>query len=925
LGYAAANRFAVAVPAIEVAALDNTVAWPAVTETARPWSRWWWLGSAVDKQNITLQLEAYHSAGLGGVEITCIYGVRGAEVRELPFLSPAWVDAVRHAVREAQRLGIGVDLPTGSGWRTGGPSVTDEDANVEVVIEHEPFEAGSRFNWTFDQAPPQALVAFGPAGQFVDLGERLHQQAATGDLTHVEWPVPDGEWTRYTVTERWSRDNVKRPAPGGEGKNINPLSRQSLMNFLNWFGGKLDGLPAEGIRAQFHDSYEYEGNWCDDFLAQFEKRRGYKLEHHLPALSGKGDPENIARVKHDYRETVSDLVLEEFIGPWTAWSHEHGMLSRNQSHGSPANWLDLYAACDIPEIESFGRLEGGDTRRHVFMFASSAAHVAGKPLVSAETATWLNEHFTTTLAEVKEICDRLFLAGVNHVFYHGTCYSPADAEWPGWLFYASTQLNPQNSIWRDFPALNEYVARCQSILQATQPDNDILLYWPIHDFWQQPRGLRADIRVHNSGEWFGGPLADAFEQLDQHGYTFDYVSDRQLVQCRVVDGKLQTAAGTSYAIVLVPGTRFLPIETGRALSKLAEDGATIVSHGRGPEGTPGWKAPQEQAEFEALAARFMPRMKPVDGYSSATLGRGQIVLAQDLPNTLRALGVRCEQWSAPRQLQFHRRAWSGGHVYFVKNQSPEPFDDWISLAVDWHAAVVMDPLDGRVGLAQKRGQDAFSRAEDGRSPPDAEKKVLTPFFLRLQLAPGQTVFVKTYREPVEAAAWAYREAAAAATPLDAEWSVEFVTGGPELPAPFTTHRLASWTELAGSEAEQFAGTARYSTTFKPDAAAERYLVDLGRVADSARIELNGQPVATLIGPPYQVEIRPLPSQPNRLIVEVTNVAANRIRDLDRRGVRWRIFKDINFVNINYRPFDASDWPIRAAGLLGPVTLTPLAD
>jgi len=64
---------------------------------------------------------------------------------------------------------------------------------------------------------------------------------------------------------------------------------------------------------------------------------------------------------------------------------------------------------------------------------------------------------------------------------------------------------------------------------------------------------------------------------------------------------------------------------------------------------------------------------------------------------------------------------------------------------------------------------------------------------------------------------------------------------------------------------------------------------------------------------------------NQLVVEVTNVAANRIRDMDQRGVPWRIFHDINFVNIDYQPFDASVWPVRPAGLLGPVTLTPLAE
>ena len=157
------------------------------------------------------------------------------------------------------------------------------------------------------------------------------------------------------------------------------------------------------------------------------------------------------------------------------------------------------------------------------------------------------------------------------------------------------------------------------------------------------------------------------------------------------------------------------------------------------------------------------------------------------------------------------------------------------------------------------------------------------------------------------------------------WSVEFIEGGPVLPPRFNTQRLSSWTELAGPEGERFAGTARYTIRFAPDVEAKRYLLDLGQVAESARVELNGKPVATLLGPPYRVEIGPLLAENNVLTIEVTSVAANRIRDLDRRGVKWRIFKDINLVNINYGPFDASQWPVRAAGLLGPVTLTPLAD
>ena len=101
------------------------------------------------------------------------------------------------------------------------------------------------------------------------------------------------------------------------------------------------------------------------------------------------------------------------------------------------------------------------------------------------------------------------------------------------------------------------------------------------------------------------------------------------------------------------------------------------------------------------------------------------------------------------------------------------------------------------------------------------------------------------------------------------------------------------------------------------------MLTLGRVAESARVKVNGRDLGVLFASPYRVETGPLRSTGNVLEVEVTNVSANRIRDLDRRGVQWRNFKDINFVSIDYKPFDASRWPVRTSGLLGPVMLQPL--
>ena len=121
----------------------------------------------------------------------------------------------------------------------------------------------------------------------------------------------------------------------------------------------------------------------------------------------------------------------------------------------------------------------GEIRR--FKWATSAGHVAGRRLVSAEAATWLGEHFRSTLADVRADVDRFLVAGVNHIVYHGSAYSPESEPWPGRLFYAAVEFSPQNAWWDDFGALNRYVARVQSFLQRGKPDHDVLLYFPLYD------------------------------------------------------------------------------------------------------------------------------------------------------------------------------------------------------------------------------------------------------------------------------------------------------------------------------------------------------------------------------------------------------------------------------------------------------------
>ena len=184
-----------------------------------------------------------------------------------------------------------------------------------------------------------------------------------------------------------------------------------------------------------------------------------------------------------------------------------------------------------------------------------------------ETGTWLVEHFTETLADMKFLQDDLFLSGVNHIFYHGACYSPEEAGWPGWHFYASFEMNPRNSIWRDVSALNAYAARCQSIPSSIRPagqrhftllaDSRLL---------GAPRGMVEQFAV-NARAWLGDqPIGKTAKRLWERGYQFDYISDRGLASAAKADGGNVVVPGGTYRAIIVPRCQRIPLET---LSKLA--------------------------------------------------------------------------------------------------------------------------------------------------------------------------------------------------------------------------------------------------------------------------------------------------------------------------------------------------------------------
>jgi hypothetical protein len=876
--------------------------WPAQTKEMKPWTRWWWIGNAVNEKDLAGTLSTYQQAGFGGVEIAPIYGAMGYEKQYISYLSPAWVHMLNYTVNTARKLKMGVDLTTGTGWPFGGPQVSLDDAASKMIVQHYQLQAGDKINIQVKDdkqaaARLQSLTAYGE-GKTILLTDKVNSEGA------LQWTPTSGTWDLYALFNGKTLQKVKRAAPGGEGFTLDHFSAPALGVYLSRFDSAFHHQPL-GVRSFYNDSYEvYGADWTADFFEQFQKRRGYDLKPYIRVFGEKNTDDQTARIKSDYRETISDLILNNFTKPWTQWSHQYKSVSKNQAHGSPGNLLDLYAAVDIPECETYGstyfpipglRRDSADIRNVdpdpvMLKFASSAAHVTGKPLVSCETFTWLTEHFKTSLSQCKPEVEQCFLSGVNHVFFHGATFSPSEIAWPGWLFYASVNFVPSNSFWPHLPGLTGYISRVQSVLQSGKSDNELLIYWPVYDIWNNPKGNEITLKVHDIDEWLHPtPFYKQVVNLQQSGYSLDFISDKLLDKAVVKNGMIQTNA--SYKVLVVPAATLMPVETLQRIIELARQGGTIMIEAL-PEDVPGFaQLDKRRKQFKDLIASI-----PFGENGIAKIGKGQLILAPDMQQGLEQQHINRETLT-DAGLKFIRRKAGADTYYYIVNHTPAAVDQELNLNAKGESVLIMDPQTGNYG-----------KALNGR----------------VQLLPGESLILKVQHQALAVKNWVYLNKAEAPVPLQGNWNLQFGAGGPFKPAAAQVANLVSWTTLPDTATRSFSGTGTYQLSFTmPALTAKEYILDLGEVHESARVWINGKDAGIMWSIPFKQRIgKLLKPGKNEIRIEVANLMANRIKYMDEQKIPWRRYHEINFVNINYKDFDASGWKLQPSGLIGPVVIRP---
>lgn len=851
---------------------------------SRVMMRWWWFGPSVTDAELTRELRVMHDAGIGGVEIQPVYPValedRAAGLRIEPFLGDGFLAHLRHAAQTARDLGMRVDLTLGSGWPYGGPTVGIDDAASRLRIERvaiapgsdrvalPPIGTGEVFLAAYLLAPADAAGA--PIGPPIT--------TARDGAVQVE---PAGA-PRVLLVAIASRTGqlVKRAAVGAEGFVLDHYDRGALDRYLSSVAQPLIRAFADlpPPTAVFCDSLEvYDSDWTGEVLAEFKRRRGYDLLPLVPALvSGRGDAADA--VRHDWGQTLTELVNERFLVPLDAWARAQGTTLRAQVYGTPPAAPSSATLVALPEGEGAGWRELSSSR-----WSASGAHVAGVPVASSETWTWLHSPaFRATPLDVKAEADRHFLQGINQLVGHGFPYSAPGVAEPGWRFYAAAALNDHNPWWIVVPDVMRALQRSSWLLRQGEPVADVALVLPVDDGWASFEPGQVAL-IEALRKRIGTALIPSL--LDA-GFNFDVVDRFELERSGTVEGtSLRVGARRYSAVVLADVERIEPADLV-LLDTFARAGGALIAAGRRPSVAPGYtaRASDHDRVRRLTAGLFVGSAAP--GQFVADSARVGAALAGRLMPDARAD-------SAASDIGVVHRRLDGADVYFVANTANAPRHVSITFRVAQGAAEWWDPLSG--------GRQPLPVTQ----PHPASRAVL------LDLPPYGSGFVvfgggaTAHPAKPPAAGAPGRQLA-----LTGPWRVSFG----QRDAPRTLDALESWT--AREDTRYFSGVAQYEQTVDIDARTagpgRAVVLDFGPgvplpagtpghgmrawldgpVREAAVVYVNGTRAGSIWCPPYEVRLDGLlrPGR-NTIRIDVANTAMNEMAG--------RALPDYRLLNLRY--------------------------
>jgi hypothetical protein len=684
---------------------------------------WWWLNGNTNETTITHDLEEMRAKGYGGALLVDADGSGQRDNRQVSagpmFGTPRWRQMYRHALKEANRLGLEISLNVVSGWNLGGPMVTPERGaklltwsrtTVQGPVQYQGTLAQPKSNLGYyrdiavlayplrhdgespERRPIRMLavksasresgMSMPPSAPLLEdfPAQPGEEDTRAGDVqdaspglaadSRFTWQVPAGTWEILRIGYTSSGARVSTSSGDWQGLAIDYLDHTVLESYWHEVVQPLldDARPYLGntLRYLVTDSWELGGlNWTARFREEFRQRRGYDLLPYLPVVAGRivEDRDTSNRFLNDLRRTVGDLVVHEHYAPFAQLAARSGLGIHPESggpHGAPIDALETLGVGAFPQTEfwavsSTHRVR--DEERFFVKEASSAAHTYGKIIVAGEGMTSIGPQWEESIwNDLKPTFDRALCEGLNRLVWHTFTSSPAEMGLPGQEYFAGTHMNPNVTWWPQAKVFFSYINRSQFLLQQGRPVSDAVYYYGD----QVPNFVRLKSD-------------DPANVLP--GYDYDAVDEHVLVHdMRVEAGRIVLPGGVSYAVLVLPERDTISLDALRAVRNLAMQGAIV----RGPKPhrttglttglttalttglTTGSSGSQGDAEVQRIAAEMWGDCGP----AGHAFGKGMVYCGMPTRDLLAARGLPPD-FAGP--FDYVHRQTDGADIYFVHN------------------------------------------------------------------------------------------------------------------------------------------------------------------------------------------------------------------------------------------------------------------
>lgn len=684
-----------------------------------------------------------------------------------------------------------------------------------------------------NDSPHQTLSAYVNDKSVIDITPMMQTDGT------LRWDAPQGHWTVLRIGHvNTLMQNGPAPAEA-TGWEINKLDATLADYQFDHYVGRLANGALHGlVDNMLMDSWECRTQtWTQGLDSIFASRTGYDLTPWMPALLGYvvDTPERTARFLCDWRRTINDLFVHNFYGRMSERAHALGMTASYETAAAdvfPADALEYYKWADVPMCEFWQPATHFLANRNYKPIrpTASAAHLYGKPRVSAEAftsfdLTW-DEHFSM----LREVAHRNLVEGMTHFVFHTYTHNP-DAEhyFPGTSFGGAigTPFLRQQTWWPYMPSFTQYLARCTFMLERGKPVADVL--WYLGDEIAQKPDQYADFPV---------------------GYRYDYCNtDALLHRISVRDGKWVTPDGIAYEVLWLPdGTKRLLPATVKRLHELVKQGGRLI--GNAPESPATLTLGAEERFHTAVASLW-----------GGDVGLGRVISGQRIAEGLQMLGIAPDV-SLPNTCWLHRRT-ADADWYMVlapDDMSCEEASDSSIVVRCVGTPRLWNPLTGRVEPLRYATEQGKTR-------------------LWLQQVKGACSFVVFDHDAPEVANNVQSPCLVRETVLR-DWQLSFPSDWGVTPQTLQLDSLMAWRELPLSdEGKAFSGTATYATQFHLKAKAKhtRYVLRLGRVEEIAVVSVNGRVADTLWCAPYTVDVTSLLRKGrNTIRIDVTSTWRNRL-------------------------------------------------